>query len=51
MVTFIYVLDVMHFWVTTSTNFYGALILFVGTYFISNISIIFLCNTVNNVLF
>ena len=41
---FIYVLYKMHLRLTTSKTFYGALI-FVGTYFKSNINIILLCNT------
>ena len=50
MTTDMYVLYKMNLRVTTSKKIYGALIL-LGTYFKSNISIIFLCNTVNNVLF
>ena len=50
MVTCIYVLYKMHLSVTIYTNFNGTLIL-EGIYFKSNITIIFVCNTVNNVLF
>ena len=45
MVSFVtYVLYKMHLRLTTSKTFYGTLI-FVGTYFKSNINIILLCNT------
>ena len=43
------VLYEMHLRVSTSKNFYGVLI-FLGIYFKSNISNIFIFNTMNNVL-
>ena len=50
LVTCKYVLYKIHLRVQTSKNFYGAALIFVDTYFKSNICIIFKFNNANNLL-